>query len=59
MRLLHARLERENDGVRLYGGIEVDQRERQEHRQSWLCTPDGARGRSILLALAEQEGDPL
>jgi hypothetical protein len=59
MRLLHARLERENGGVRLYGGIEVDAQGRKEHRQSWLCTPDAARGRSILLALADQQGDPL
>lgn len=53
-RLLHARLERDNGGVRLYGGLEVDQH--QEWRQAWLCTPTPARAREILLAMLEQEG---
>jgi hypothetical protein len=56
MRLLHARLERENGGVRLYGGIEVDARGRQEWRQAWLCTPTPVRAREILLAMLENEG---
>jgi hypothetical protein len=56
MRLLHARLERENRGVRLYGGIEVDVQARQESRQAWLCTPSPVRAREILLAVLEQEG---
>lgn len=52
-RLLHARLERENGGVRLYGGLEVDRHD--EFRQAWLCTPDGARAREILLEMAHRE----
>ena len=53
-RLLHARLKRENEGVRLYVGIQVESN--QEWPQSWLCTPTPERGRDILLQLAEQEG---
>jgi hypothetical protein len=56
MRLLHARFERENAGVRLYGGIEVDAQGRQEWRQAWLCPPTPGRAREILLAMLEQEG---
>lgn len=55
-RLLHARLERENDGVRLYGGIEVDAQARLEFRQAWLCTPTADRAREILLKMLDQEG---
>jgi hypothetical protein len=55
-RLLHARLERENAGVRLYGGIEVDAQGRQQWRQAWLCTPTPARAREILLRMLETEG---
>lgn len=55
-RLLHARLERENAGVRLYGGIEVDAQGRQEHRQAWLCTPTPERACEILLEMLEREG---
>jgi hypothetical protein len=60
-RLLHARLERESDGVRLYGGIEVDAQGRQEWRQAWLCTPTPDRAREILLEMLQREGglDPL
>lgn len=54
-RLLHARLERENTGVRLYGGMEVDAQGRQEWRQAWLCTPTPARAREILLEMLERE----
>jgi len=53
-RLMQARLERENGGVRLYGGIEVDAH--QEWRQAWLCTPTPKRAREILMAMLEQEG---
>jgi len=52
-RLIQARLERENGGGRLYGGIEVDGH--QEHRQAWLCTPTPRRVREILLAMMERE----
>jgi len=55
-RLLHARLERESTGVRLYGGIEVDAQGRQEWRQAWLCTPTPERTRAILLEMLEREG---
>jgi len=56
-RLLHAELERENAGVRLYGGIEVDRHE--EYRQAWLCTPNPERAGQILMAMLEQEGGGL
>lgn len=56
MRLLHARLERENGGVRLYGGIELEDRGRQEWRQAWLCTPTPDRARDILLGMVERQG---
>ncbi|MDB5860849.1 MAG: hypothetical protein JWQ76_4538 [Ramlibacter sp.] len=55
-KLLHARLERENGGVRLFGGIEVDAQGRQEYRQAWLCTPTPARAREILLAMVDEGG---
>lgn len=55
-RLMHARLERENAGVRLYGGLEIDAQGRQEWRQAWLCTPTHHRARTILLELADREG---
>jgi hypothetical protein len=55
-RLLHAELERENDGVRLYGGIEVDAQGRQELRQAWLCTPTPDRAREILLDMLNRDG---
>lgn len=55
-RLLHARLERENNGVRLYGGIEVDAQGRQEWRQAWLCTPTPERAREILVEMLGREG---
>lgn len=55
-RLLHAQLERENGGVRLYGGIEVDAQARQEWRQAWLCTPTLERAREIVLEMLDQEG---
>jgi len=55
-RLMQARLERENGGVRLYGGIEVDAQGRQEFRQAWLCTPTPKRAGEILRAMLEQEG---
>ena len=55
-RLLRAQLERENAGVRLYGGIDVDTSGRQEHRQAWLCTPTPDRAREILLAMLERAG---
>lgn len=50
-RLLHVRLERENGGVRLYGGREFDGHAREEWRQAWLCTPTPERAREILLAM--------
>jgi hypothetical protein len=52
-RLLHAQLERENGGVRLYGGIEVDRHE--EWRQAWLCTPTPDRAREILIDMLHRE----
>jgi hypothetical protein len=52
-RLLHVQLERENGGVRLYGGIVVE--EREECRQAWLCTPTPERAREILLHMLEQQ----
>jgi hypothetical protein len=55
-RLLHAELERENGGVRLYGGVEVDAQGRQEFRQAWLCTPTPDRAREILLDMLNREG---
>ena len=55
-RLLHARLERENVGVRLYGGIEVETQGRQAWRQAWLCTPTPERAREILLEMLQQQG---
>jgi hypothetical protein len=61
-RLLHARLERQNDGVRLYGGIEpaeATQRGKPDYRQAWLCAPSIERAREILLAMMEQEGGSL
>ena len=56
-RLLHARLERENAGVRLYGGIEVDPQGRQQWRQAWLCTPTPERAREILIRMLQNEGE--
>lgn len=55
-RLLHARLERQNDGVRLYGGIEPGERGQPDFRQAWLCTPNAGRAREILLGMLEREG---
>lgn len=52
-RLMHAELERENDGVRLYRGVEPDGH--QLHRQSWLCTPSVARGMEILREMARTQ----
>lgn len=54
-RLLHARLERQNGGVRLYGGLEVDSRGREEWRQAWLCAGE-KRVREILQQMVEREG---
>jgi len=57
-RLMHAQLERENDGVRLYGGIEVDGH--QQWRQAWLCAPSPERAKEILRAMLEREaGGPV
>jgi hypothetical protein len=53
-RLMHAKLERENGGVRLYGGLEVDRHE--EFRQAWLCAATPERLGKILLAMLAQEG---
>jgi hypothetical protein len=53
-RLMRVQLERENAGVRLYGGLEVDRHD--EWRQAWLCTPTPARAREILLDMLEREG---
>jgi hypothetical protein len=53
-RLLHAQLERENEGVRLYGGLEVDRND--QWRQAWLCTPTPNRAREILVAMLEERG---
>lgn len=53
-RLMHAQLERENAGVRLYGGIEIDRHE--ERRQAWLVTPTPERAREILLEMLAREG---
>jgi hypothetical protein len=50
-RLLHVQLERQNDGVRLYGGIEPGERGRPDPRQAWLCAPTPERTREILLAM--------
>lgn len=55
-KLMHARLERENEGVRLYGGVEFADNGRSEFRQAWLCAPTPGRLREILLELLEQEG---
>lgn len=54
-RLLHARLERENEGVRLYGGIEVADHGREQWRQAWLCTQNERRLREILATMMERE----
>lgn len=57
-RLLHCRLEREHDGVRLYGGFDIDAaKTRNEWRQAWLCTPTPQRAREILLEMAARQGD--
>lgn len=50
-RLLRARLERENNGVRLYGGIEVEDRGLVEHRQAFLAAPNEARGLEIVRSM--------
>jgi hypothetical protein len=55
-RLLQARLERENAGVRLYGGIEPGERGSPDYRQAWLCTPTPERAREILLEMASRQG---
>lgn len=55
-RLLHAVLERENAGVRLYGGMEPGDRGQRDFRQAWLCTPTPARAREILLEMLAREG---
>lgn len=55
-RLMHARLERQNEGVRLYAGIEPGERGQRDMRQSWLCTPTPARARELLLEMLEREG---
>lgn len=55
-RLMFARLERQNDGVRLYGGIEPGGRGQPDFRQAWLCTPTPARAREILLEMLAREG---
>lgn len=52
-RLMHAQLERENDGVRLYGGIEIERHE--EWRQAWLATPTLERAREILESMVANE----
>lgn len=54
-RLMHARLERANDGVRLYGGVEFTDQGLAEHRQAWLCVPTPERAREILQRTSEQE----
>lgn len=54
-RLMHARLERENDGVRLYGGVEFNDQGLVEHRQAWLCVPTAERAGEILRRMSEQE----
>lgn len=56
MRLMRVQLERENGGVRLYGGLEVDDRGRQDMRQAWLCTPTPPRAREILLDMLARKG---
>lgn len=53
-RLMHAELERQSGGVRLYGGLQVDRND--QWRQAWLCTPTPERAREILLGMLEQEG---
>ncbi|NML43498.1 hypothetical protein HHL11_07045 [Ramlibacter sp. G-1-2-2] len=53
-RLARAQLERENDGVRLYGGIEIERHE--ERRQAWLVTPTLRRAEEILRAMVAQGG---
>lgn len=55
-KLMHARLERENAGVRLYGGIEFADNGRRELRQAWLCAPTPTRATEILLDMLEREG---
>ncbi|MCC2673274.1 MAG: hypothetical protein K0R58_221 [Ramlibacter sp.] len=55
-RVLHARLARENDGVRLYGGIEPGERGQPDFRQAWLCAPTPARAREILPAMLQRQG---
>lgn len=57
-RLLHAQLERENDGVRLYGGIEFEDRGLAEHRQAWLCTRTVDRGLEILARMQRTSSAP-
>lgn len=53
-RLLRVQLLRENDGVRLYQGVQVE--ERVEYPQGWLCAPSAERVRQILLQMADREG---
>jgi hypothetical protein len=55
-RLMHAELERQNEGVRLYGGIEFAEHGRREDRQAWLCTPTQERARVIILEMLHREG---
>lgn len=55
-KLMHCALERENNGVRLYGGIEFAENGRREQRQAWLCAPTPKRATEILLAMLEAEG---
>jgi hypothetical protein len=55
MRLMRTNLERENGGVRLYGGLEVDAQGRRDMRQAWLCAPSPERAQEILLEMATRE----
>ena len=52
-RLNPARLARENGGVRLYRGNQVE--ERVDYPQSWLCAPTPERAFEVVLAMLEQE----
>lgn len=52
-RLMLVQLERENGGVRLYGGIEVERH--LQLRQAWLAAPSPRRAKEILLEMEERE----
>lgn len=56
-RLRHATLVRENEGVRLYSGIDpASERGQPDMRQGWLCAPTPERAREILMTMAERQG---